>query len=330
MANIWMDEARFFEHGHEQVVQLPGEPLREGNVRFDKDLHKKGNLKCRFCEASVYHRRGRDTVAGDNLYGPSDHFATSPGKENNHDESCEWPERIESKSQSKKDKSRGFKLHLNTSGYVDEFNEGAGKVYTRDEDRHIITLKHDLKTRESKSIESALDVIGFIQKNKLSRVRDSVVIHRDHVLGWDEFFIRYDRSSEAGQERLADLVRRVREEGPQPCLIEFNIHAGVSVSPFAKMPPIKSMNTDIGRDQYNRRHTVTPLAMIKTSNTLVREAFSQAGSYLLMGYVHHKMFEHDHQTNHVLRMDLTDSSQIAKVDLKEVRDAALKHPLNIR
>lgn len=322
MAEVRMDEARYFEGGKEGeedklvVVQarVPGTELRPGNVYYEAAKHH-GGLSCRFCDAAVHHSKGSRTICGDNLVGQSPHFRTNPGVEHSGD--CKWPERAKQLENTRHyNPEKGYKIHLNTSGFAAQFNDDAGQVYERDEDRRIVTLNQDLFDREPRSIKALADLMKLIKEGNYGRLNDSVVVHHDHVLPWRDFMVRYDHGRESGQKRFRALIERIREHGPQPCMMEFNVASGVTPDLFGHVKAVKSATIDLGTNRNGQFEQIFPRLYVKSRfNTLVTHGFMDKGAYLVMGYANLKSYEDERSARHILSMDVTAPEQFAHRDL---------------
>ncbi len=316
MPNIWMDEARYVTEEEEQIVQLPGTALRDDNTHYDA-LTQKGALKCRFCDASVHFHAGSKSICGDNLVGPSAHFHTNRGQQ--HAADCGWPARMQARAaESKYNDAKGYKIHLNTTGYPAQFNERAGQVYDRGDDKKIITLDKDLVDRRPRSVADIRDMIDLMKPSDAARLRDSVVVHHDHVLPWDKFFVRYNRKEGGQQGRFIDLVERLRTRKIQPCMMEFNLASGVWPKDLfsRERKGARSAPIEAGYDAGGRRVVIQPTAWLDNpDNTLVSRGMSEAGRYLVMGYARLKTVEQPGLVTHYVNISVEDPKQLARLDV---------------
>ncbi len=307
MAKVRMDTARYVRaKEEEQIVELPGAVLRGDNIHYDDASHK-GFLKCRFCAVSVHHHAGSKSICGDNLVGPSVHFHTNRGQK--HEENCEWPEQVQSKSNSDKyDDSRGYKIHWNTTGFSAQFNKKAGAPYTRGKDKKIITNDDDLVGRRPKSFAFVGGVVDLIKQGNFDRLNDSVVIHRNHKLPWQDFMVRYTNKPNAKHDRFVNLMERLKlNEKPQPCLMEFNLKSGSGA--FCA----KSLAIFHKRDDKGRRHFIIPRAYLDGDN--VKHAMVEAGKYLVLGYARLSTVVKPDSVLHFINMSVTDRQQVQKTDV---------------
>lgn len=322
MADVRMDKARYIDpDGREQIVQASYQPLREGNVYYNKDLHK-GHLKCLFCDAAVKHREGNAAICGSNFNGGRDHFCINAKQ--NHEDHCEWPESSQSQSHdSHYDDSRGYKIHLNVTGFMEQFNAESGRLYSRGADGKIIINDPDLKGRRPESVNSIEDIVRLIKRGDFDRLNKSVVVYHEHVLPWESFFIRYSRNSKGQHDRFVDLIERLEQKKSQPCLMEFNLKSGIwSQSGSSQAPCARSNAIFYGRDDGGHKHFILPRVYL--DNYDVSHAMEEAGHYLVLGNARGRVVENAGSVAHFINISVTDRRQVVAANVNELAHRALE------
>ena len=324
MADIKMDEARFIDpvSGVAQVVQLPGTRLRGANSHYIGALHK-GFLTCRFCDAAVHYHAGRERIAGDNLNGQTHHFHTNPGQE--HSADCSWPDIHERAEKSTVyDDHKGYKIHLNIPGLGGLFRRRSGKVYTRDEDKKIISLVPDLNARRPKSVATLSDMIELIKRGDFDRLKESVVVHHDHIVPWDRFLVRHDYGGETGQQRFGKLIRSLQQGTTGPCLMEvFNDKAGHKGNRRMSRP-VHWYN-----DEHGREHVIVPTLWLE--DRALYPLMNREGRFLALGYPrHHAQAAGSDKVIHYLNLSIRDPQQLAAASLRQIAREARENGVQPR
>jgi len=320
MAEVTMAEARYVApDGREQVVQLPGTVLRDGNVRYDASVHK-GHLHCAHCDAKVNFDPGSEVVAG-GLRGPSAHFQLNAKQK--HSDDCLMPLRInEGRAAKDYDTRLGYRIHLNTRDYSELFNDAA-YPYERDENKKLILKDERLRKMEAIGVATIEDLLRVMRRGDYERLNKSVVIQCGSVpVAWPDFFIRYSRNGGA-EHRFIGLVESLQARRNQPVLMEiFNEKAVYMRDLFDRAQHGESKRIEYAGND-GRKHVIVPRVWLDNRNdTYVTSALSLPGAYLVLGHPRLKTVVEGGVVTHYLNVSVTDRRQIAAVNIDEIAQKA--------
>ncbi len=270
----------------------------------------KGHLKCPHCEMPVRLRTGPDSVRGSSEMGRRSHFMRFPGGV--HDKGCEIENNPAYRRPLIIDHTKGFRIHINTSGYSDVFNDKSG-VYDGG------ALPPELREREPVSIKSANDLVKLLERGEFERIQDSIVIFRNKSLPWNDFFIR----PAEGNPRAAKLVDRLEAgEGETFCAMILTADKGRFFSFRQRELQFKELHI-LRKD--NLYETVIPQVRIPNDhNTLLNAAFSLAGSYLVLAVPTLKPHDRSHDRLQYLTLRLESRDMATPFDPHKTRDVGLK------
>lgn len=307
-------EARFIRPNGTEIFVVPTGALIDAKeinttTHYYEPEHK-GHLKCPHCDADVRFRNGSTSVRGSSEKGRRDHFALFPG--GFHDKGCDLENNPAYRRPLIVDRTKGFRIHINTSGYSDVFNEKSG-VYDGG------PLTDELRLREPVSIKSANDLVKLLERGEFERIQDSIVIFRNKQLSWNDFFIR----TEEGNPRVAKLVDRLEAgEGETFCAIVVSAEKGRFFSfrqrelEFDRLPILRQ------DDMYE---TVIPQVRVRNDhNTLLNAAFSMAGSYLVLAVPTSKPYDAKDERRHYLTLRLDNRDMATLFDPHKTRDIGLE------
>ena len=304
------------------AVMLPGARLRPDAVHYDEGQHK-GKLVCAHCSAKVHFNAGAQTVCGDNLRGPQAHFKRNPGQK--HKQDCLIPMRLdEGRDPKEYDLTRGYRIHLNLGLIANEFN-AKSRLFHRDGDGRIIFSDPDLAAREPYTAKTAGDLVKLMEHGHYRRLRDSVVVHRDTVTPWSEFFIRYNRRGNGRvgypNPRFVGLVEKLSGEGARaalPVLLEFKLQK--PVEPKEGATSAHGLSRAITwKQEGNKTHIIQPRVFIDNlRDEGVAGSMKEPGIYLLLGMARQGIYSEWDRVKHFLNISVTRADQILKKDVAEI------------
>ena len=307
-------EARFVRaSGREIFIVPPGTSIEPQDINTTDHYYApehKGHLKCPHCEADVRFREGSVSVRGSSEAGRRAHFALFPG--GFHDKGCALENNPAYRRPLIIDRTKGFRIHINTSDYSDVFNDKSG-VYDG------AALPPELREREPVSIKSANDLVKLLERGEFDRIQDSIVIFRNKSLPWNDFFIR----TEEGNPRVAALVDRLEAgEGETFCAMVLSAKQGRFFSfhqrelKFDRLPILR---------QDNMYEVVIPQVRIPNDhNTLLNASFSKAGSYLVLAVPTSKPYDAHNERRHYLTLRLDSRDMATPFDPRKTRDIGLE------
>ncbi len=317
------------------VVRLPHDYLRtENDVHYDEAAHK-GKLQCPDCEATVHFNKGNPSRGGDNLMGQSAHFHTNPGQ--THKDECRVRSgqlAREDRDVQKIDSNKGFVINLNSFQRQDDlfgaFSKAARGPYMRGDDKRMHLLdkyRQEFSGMERISIRSVQDFADFLRTKSIARIRESVVVHRGHVIQWDNFLLFKNRREGLAEEdrdsRIKNFVKRLRPNQEIPCLIEIELKEGAWPKNTYQALCVKPEGVRDGFDPHTGRPNYI-LPRIYVENDMLRYEFSQAGRYLVLGYARRSDLPAHSPKNKsgnnmvFLNMRVDDHAQVAKGDILEL------------
>lgn len=312
-------EARFLKpDGTEQVVQGWG-PLREGNVRYDKYVHK-DHIKCLCCNAAMRLQEGSAAAGGSSGTGRTSYF--TPVKK--HEEDCIRALHRPAPVEQKIDRTKGYRIHINTRQFSSEFNKRSG-VYEVSAEGHVIAINDpDLKDREVYVVKDIQDMIALMKKADGKRLSDSKVIFGNESIDWKDFCIPFDMPARYRKLTARAITAKGEDELPF-ALMEIHTTKGRVFRGFSPQAGsnIPASRIDFGRDKRGIIREIEPSADIKNrDNTHVMWGFQDAGTYLVMGVVRHHTFEGDRRTIEYLNVSVDHPGQFQKASMENIRREA--------
>lgn len=317
------------------MVRLPHDYLRtENDVHYDPAEHK-GKLQCPDCDATVHFNKGNPSRGGDNLTGQSSHFHTNPGQ--THKDECRVRSgqlAREDRDTQKIDPSKGFVINLNSFKRQDDLFEAFAKAargpYMRGDDKRMHLLdkyKQEFQGMERISIRSVQDFVDFLRTKSIARIRESVVVHRGHVIQWDNFLLFKNRREGLPEEerdsRIKNFVKRLKTGQEIPCLIEIELEKGAWPKNTLQSLCVKPEGVRNGFDPDTGRPNYI-LPRIYIENEMLRYDFSQAGRYLVLGYARRGDLPAHNPRNKsgnnmvFLNIRVDDRAQVTKGDILEL------------
>ncbi len=315
-SGLLIPEARFIRSNGTAVFVVPrGTPIEDARtVRYDPLVHK-GHLKCPHCEADIRFREGSVSVRGSSEAGRRGHFALFPG--GHHDAGCEVEKSPQYRRPLPIDKTKGFRIHINTSGYSDVFNEKSG-VYDGG------SLPPELRVREPISIKSAAELVTLLERaharGEFDRINGSIVIFRNKSLSWQEFLVRPDRT---GNGRVAALVDRLESpDSPHICAIVLDNQTPKQFSWDDREIEFR----DVYMKRGHRRERARLFVSIPDArNTILNTAFSEAGSYLVLGMPTMRSYDTKKGPVHFLNIKVDRLDALTPFNPASLRKAAPEH-----
>jgi hypothetical protein len=268
MSDLRMPEARCADSG--EIVQPTAKNLRPGHVAYG--AWHKGRLRCAFCDASVHYNAGSPVIAGGH-HGRQAHFVTDPGSA--HDGRCLLPPAKDA-HRAEIDRAKGYRIHINTLDYSDQFNLAAGP-YERDEDGRLKLKDPSLKAMETVAVRQVEDIARLIRRGDFERLNKSVVMLADRAepLPWEQFLIRYNRKG-GGQPRFEGLADRILCKEFLPAAVEI-------VAGGARGNRVESRPVPAGF-LHGRTLTVVPQVWLNNrDDTRVMGCMDRPGRYLVLG-----------------------------------------------
>lgn len=319
MTSATMWKARLITpDGRDATVQLPGMPLEPG-ARYYVHDPKYGRLCCAYCDTAVHYRSASPSIAGSSFGGRSAHFVTNP--EQKHGESCLWELRDPSQSFQEIDPSKGYRIHINTQWYSDLYNNASG-VYGRGPGGRIEILNRDLKGREKLVVKTAAQMADFVKKGNFPRVADSVVIFRNRLYRWNEFFIHAGNDT----RRFEDLVSRARSAPKKElpaCMMEFKT-GDVQILYRSSSKEVKAIPIKLPRTGGKPREIQPTLDFRGCADMRALVSFeAPKRSFFVMGQVMHNRFEGDYKTIDYLKMRILTADQMVEAAVRNLYNAGL-------
>jgi hypothetical protein len=293
---------------------------REYNGELDKT-----RLTCIHCfTAAMHHRNESRGIAGDNAYGWTSHFSTSPGgkdKQNRHSTDCIASVMTQDKDYDpdRIDHAKGFMIYLNLGQIVREFRNRAAPVIRGHKGRVIVT-DSDLADRERISARTPDDFIKLIKSGYLDRVKDSKIVHHDHTLSWNQFFIR--TGSKGDTSRWEDLSRRLIEGKQHPAMIHLDLKN--------QYPVIKTSH-DSSRMRFRlqeletyhpeTKHPITVIPLVQIRNEKIFDIFRSQHEFMVLAT---PRIYPDRTSQNVWFMDIPvfDPKKVASIDLRSITQEA--------
>ncbi len=314
------------DDGTVEDVVLPTALARVDAVAYDPDRHK-GKLHCPSCDVKVHFNRGSAVMCGGTMQGQRPHFKTNPG--NPHDPSCAYIVTYDDVEHEEVDRTRGYRIHLNLAALSTLFNERA-RHYQRADGRRIVTDDPRLVGRESLAVQSASDLITRLLKNgDPARIRDSVVVQGKHILPWNQFFIRHssDGKDNTRFHALTERLLGMNKGARVPVLMEIRADQPAQWNQRGDAGVMDSQKffwrrNDGGAEFIAPRLYLDPPAhgkMAAETAHLLQAITSEAGAYLVMGFARLHTYQTRTGLLHALNISVSDESQIARVELRNLR-----------
>lgn len=319
-----MDKARYTDPwGKTKTVQIPklGGTLEDG-AEWYSGQGKYHPLFCAHCAADVHYSGGSQSIAGSSLKGQSPYFATNPGS--SHADDCKWDLKKHAGAAPAIDRTKGYRVHINTQGYSDLFNNASG-VYARNNAGVVITRDADLKDRERVVVHGVRDLVRFLETADPARVAQSRVVYRNNVVDWDDFFFRYGKPRRY-VELAKDLSAASKNAEPRFGLFEIRTDKMYYIK-GCKSFDISSdeIPTDV-MDEDDRVVSIRPVIKIPARRDKVFPQFEGgAGHFLVLGQVYLNRFEGDLKTIDYLNIRATQPEQIEQANIENIFQTALQN-----
>ncbi len=316
-----MDKARYIDPwGNTKTVQIPklGNPLEAG-AEWYGGQGKYHALFCAHCAADVHYNGGSQSIAGSSLKGQSAYFATNPSS--SHTDDCAWDLKKRAASAPVIDRTKGYRIHINTQEYSDLFNNASG-VYARDEAGVVVTRDADMKDRERVVVHGVRDFIRFLETADPARVAQSRVVYRNNVVDWDDFFFRY------GKPRryfglAKDLSAGSKTAEPRFGLFEIRTDKMYYIKGHKAFDIASDEIPTSVMDEDNRMVSIRPVVKIPALRDKVFPQFEGgAGHFLVLGQVFLNRFEGDLKTIDYLNIRVTQPEQIEQANIENIFETA--------
>ncbi len=309
MSELLMPEARFADGARVEIVQPSARDLRPGRMPYAASEHK-GRLSCMFCDASLHHNAGTPVIAGGHP-GRQAHFVTDPGSR--HGETCLLPPRPQDGRATEYDDTLGWRIHINTLDYSDQFNLAAGP-YERDEEGRLRLKNPALKTHRPVAVTDVKHIATLIRRGQFDRLRASLVMMADRAqpLAWDEFLIRYMRGGDEGY-RYKGLMNRLAWGGRQPAVLEIVTEGGGGRC--VESQPVRTLQRGLRLDIIPR------VWLDNRDDTRVMGSMTGAGRYLVLGVPRlSQQFEGRKGLVRYLNISVTDRRQVMPADIDRLME----------
>ncbi|WP_435641245.1 hypothetical protein [Micavibrio aeruginosavorus] len=314
------------DDGTVEDVVLPTSLARAEAVAYDPDRHK-GKLHCPSCDVKLHFNRGSAVMCGGTMQGQRPHFKTNPGHA--HDPACVYIVEPHDDHDSDVDRTRGFRIHLNLSALSNLFNERAHH-YQRAEGRKLVTHDPRLAGRESLAVQTASDLVTRLLKNgDPARIRDSVVVQGKYVLPWHQFFIRHapDGKPHVRYHGLVERLQRMNKGARLPVLMEIIADQGAQWHQRGDSGVIDSRKffwrrSEAGAEFIAPRLYLDPPAhgklAVETARAL-QDMTKEQGVYLVLGFARLHTYQTRNGLLHALNISVADESQVARVNIRDIR-----------
>ncbi len=319
-ADLYIPEARYIKaDGLEQIIQPVGTRLRPGSAYYNRYEHK-GHIKCLCCESPMRFHEGSSVAGGSSGVGARSYFA--PVKK--HDDDCIRSLHKPSPEGQKVDRTKGYRIHINTREFSSEFNKRSG-VYEVNQDGYVTAINDpDLKDREIYVVKDVKDVVALMVKGNPRHLKDSKVIFGNESVDWLDFCIPLNR--EDRYRKLVDRAIAAKSEDELPFALlhirttEGRVFRGFEPQAGSNIPATR---IPYGRDDRGKKREIEPSADVKNRhNTHVMWGFQDKGDYLVMGVVRHNTFKGDFKTIEYLNVTVDHAGQFQKVDMDNLEKEA--------
>ncbi len=317
MADILMAEARVREiDGRIVYVQPEGTPHVPGHRYFSEQFDR-GNTFCPCCTVPVVYRSASPSVMGSTFRGRQAHFALKPGGK--HDEGCDILSRPAYERHLIPDRTKGYRIHINTREYSETFNDAAG-VYGKGPNGRIQITNPDIRDRERIVIKGADGLINFFKNADPARVADSKIIFRNRAIGMEDFFIRrsLDGKNVSRFTRLLERLEKMPDGEETLCAMVVPVKRGTTLGPQRRT--VKGEMVKIpSRQTADMPESIVPEIYARNrSTTHILWGFEQPGDYLVMGVPRLRTNDGDVRRFHHISLTLDDPKGFARIDLKEI------------
>jgi hypothetical protein len=194
------------------------------------------------------------------------------------------------------DKTKGYLIAINTSGFAETFGKTNG-VYAISENRQVRVRDHDIKDRERIRVKNLRDIVEFLKRVDARRLQHTKVLFRNVLYNWDEFFIHYQKP-----ERFDALIKKLDVIHPRdrrlqsgyllrggfhPCIMEIRVQMPKRDSP--KWPFIIRQSQSLfcsDPDEVMNGHLIQPVVLIPAkSDFMLQHVLSPGKTVLVMGMV---------------------------------------------
>lgn len=271
-----ISEARLIKPNGQEIIVQTGGPLRPGNVYYN--THMEGDLKCLCCDATSRHKGGQRSRGGSSGTGQHAHFAVT-----RHQKDCvDYLRHADAKTQTI-DRTKGYRLHLNTMDFSSVYNKRSG-AYDVSQNGRITISDPDLKDRESFAVNDLKELIKFLNWADPKRLKDTVVIFKNKKLDLDEVLV--DMSDPYQVAALADRAHARRKgEVPPFALLKLDLKRGFTQAKWGKSDPVPLEPFDAGVTKANRKREVH--LQIYVDNRDIRDVLGSKGEILMLVMVRH-------------------------------------------
>lgn len=311
---LLIPEARYIAPDGKTLFVLPPDtPWKEQSVYYNKREHT-GHLLCPCCDEPVRFRHRTESTAGSSFGGRRGHFALFPGGHHRH--GCEIETRKQYVRPLNVDKTRGYRIHINTRHYSDAFNDHAG-VYGRGPDGRTAILDPDFRDREIYRINSVRDLVALLGRGEIGRLNDSKLVFRNQALTWNEFFIRADRRHNR-HPRFINLLNRLEGAREQETYCAMVVDTDKPLHASHKNPFLKFSDIHIARNN-GLVETIRPAVHVRNADDYrLREMFYKAGTYLIMGVPRLSVFDTRFGRVHTIQIALDSQDAAIAFDIHDV------------
>ena len=265
-------------------------------------------------------QEGSAAAGGSSATGRPSYF--TPVKK--HEDDCIRALHQTSPEGQKVDRTKGYRIHINTLFFSDEFNKRSG-VYEVSANGHVIGINDDdLRDREIYIVRDVEDVIALMKKGNPKRLKDSKVIFGNESADWLDFCIPFNRPHR--YQKLVERAIAAKSEDELPfALMEIRTMEGRVFRGFspAKGSSIPAERIPFGRDDRGKKREIEPSADVRNRhNTHVMWAFQDPDHFLVMGVVRHNTFKGDFKTVEYLNVRIDHEGQLRKVDMENLEKEA--------
>ena len=302
---------------------------------YDEAKHK-GHLHCYDCDARVTMVRAVESKAGSNFGEVPAHYTTVPNSP--HADICETTRRreISLPDRNKIDRTKGFRIHLNLfrSGVIENLNNEFGPAagngpYGRDrfKARLIGPEAETLRQMETFAVNRIDDLIEFLSKKEVSRIKESRVIHRNASIPFSDFVLSYDPDLENGiHKKFIRFLRGVNKWGKksQPVMMEIITDRSYGGRSLKYGEPILSRPIVIPPEREGGKPVIIRPQLISRSYEM-DWTFTQPGKYLAVGRATMERAETLDAIEYIISMRVAEGKQVKKADLSIIRAENEKH-----
>lgn len=316
MHEILMAEARVRDlNGQIVYLQPPGVPLVPGHQYF-REQYDRGKTFCPCCTAEVAFRSRSVSVSGSTFRGRQGHFALMPGRK--HDAECDILTRPYYERHLVPDRTKGYRIHINTREYSDLFNDAVG-VYGRDAQGRVQINDPDLRDRERYVVKSADDLVRFFKTADNKRIADTKIIFRNQAISMEDFFIRQGLDNNVRRfESLLERLEGAKKGEELFCAMIVPIDKGHTIT--YKKPSVNGRTFKIGhREESDMPESIVPSVYARNQDTThITWGFTQPGHYLVMGIPRLSTSDGHSRRFHHISITLDDPATYTRVDIRDI------------